>query len=93
MRSPQFFYIYCMEKQTWTVYLLKCSDNSIYVGCTNNLDERLKRHSNGEVISTINRLPVELETYIIFNDKYKAYSFEKYLKSHSGKAFLNKRLV
>jgi hypothetical protein len=45
------------------------------------------------VISTKYRLPVEVWTYIVFNDKYKAYKFEKYLKSGSGRAFLNKRLV
>jgi len=30
--------------------------------------------------------------YLSFNDKAKALSFEEYLKSHSGKAFANKRL-
>jgi hypothetical protein len=35
-------------------------------------------------------LPVELVTYICFNDKYKAYNFEKYLKSGSGKAYSKK---
>jgi putative endonuclease len=33
-----------------------------------------------------------LVTYLAFSDKAKALSFEKYLKSHSGKAFANKRL-
>ncbi|WP_221405241.1 GIY-YIG nuclease family protein [Roseivirga seohaensis] len=32
-----------------TVYILKCSDDSTYVGCTGNLEERLKRHNKGEV--------------------------------------------
>jgi predicted GIY-YIG superfamily endonuclease len=78
---------------TWTVYILRCSDHSIYVGCTNNLNARLSRHKKGQVVSTRNRLPFEMITYIVFNDKYKAYNFEKYLKSGSGRAFLNKRLV
>ncbi|HLG03692.1 MAG TPA: GIY-YIG nuclease family protein [Bacteroidia bacterium] len=26
--------------ETWTVYILKCSDGTYYVGCTNNLDDR-----------------------------------------------------
>jgi predicted GIY-YIG superfamily endonuclease len=34
----------------------------------------------------------ELIAYMDFRDKSKALSFEKYLKSHSGKAFANKRL-
>jgi len=36
--------------------------------------------------------PQNLITYLSFNDKARALSFEKYLKSHSGKAFVNKRL-
>jgi predicted GIY-YIG superfamily endonuclease len=82
-----------MESNKWTVYILICSDESFYVGCTNNLENRCKRHSKGQVISTKYRLPVEVWTYIIFNDKYKAHKFEKYLKSGSDRAFLNKRLV
>jgi putative endonuclease len=75
------------------VYLLKCSDGTIYTGCTGNLDERLKRHSNKEVHYTSTRLPVSLVTYIAFTDKYKAFHFERYLKSGSGKAFTNKRFL
>jgi predicted GIY-YIG superfamily endonuclease len=77
----------------WYVYLLKCSDGTTYTGCTSNLDERLKRHNNKEVSYTSTRLPFQLVTYIAFTDKYKAYSFEKYLKSGSGKAFSNKRFL
>ena len=29
----------------YTVYILKCNDNSLYVGCTNNLEERIKEHN------------------------------------------------
>ena len=31
----------------WLVYMLECSDNSIYTGITNNLEERLKTHQSG----------------------------------------------
>ncbi|MFD2726713.1 GIY-YIG nuclease family protein [Hyunsoonleella rubra] len=82
-----------MEDEIWTVYILLCSDGTNYVGCTSNLASRLKRHSKGQVISTKNRLPVEIVTYIVFNDKYKAFNFEKYLKSGSGRAFMKKRLI
>ncbi|TSC87890.1 MAG: excinuclease ABC subunit C [Microgenomates group bacterium Gr01-1014_7] len=75
------------------VYILKCADNKTYVGCTDNLDGRLKRHQSGWVPATKERLPVDLQTYIVFGNKYKAYEFEKYLKSGSGRAFLKKRLI
>ena len=77
----------------WHVYLLKCNDGTTYTGCTSNLEERLARHQKGYVHYTKSRLPILLETYITFSDKYKAYEFEKYLKSGSGKAFSNKRFL
>lgn len=75
------------------VYILKCADEKLYTGCTENLDERLERHSNGYVPATANRLPIKLIVYIAFKNKYKAFEFEKYLKSGSGRAFINKHLI
>jgi putative endonuclease len=75
------------------VYILLCSDGKTYVGCTSNLEKRIIRHFNGQVVSTRNRIPFELITYTVFTDKYKAFRFEKYLKSGSGIAFMRKRLI
>jgi predicted GIY-YIG superfamily endonuclease len=75
------------------VYILRCDDNTYYTGHTANLDERLNRHNKGENTYTRSRLPVKIVTYLAFTDKYKAISFEKYLKSGSGKAFCKKRLI
>jgi putative endonuclease len=99
MRNRNTSYFCCVMKEhkqtilSWKVYLIKCCDNSIYTGCTSNLPERIKRHEWGEVHYTQTRLPVKLITYICFTDKYKAYQFEKYLKSGSGKAFSQKRFL
>lgn len=75
------------------VYLLKCGDDSIYTGCTSNLGARLIRHNRGEVHYTKDLLPLDLINYIAFKERHKAYFFERYLKSGSGKAFANKRLI
>jgi putative endonuclease len=75
------------------VYILQCSDGSPYVGCTKNLKERFQRHINGEVPATKPRLPIELAFYCAFKDEDKAFEFEKYLKSGSGRAFMLKRLI
>lgn len=75
------------------VYILRCKDVTLYVGCSKNLEKRLGRHAKGWVLATKHRLPVKLETYVTFKSKYKAYDFERYLKTGSGRAFLNKRLV
>jgi putative endonuclease len=76
-----------------TVYILQCADGKPYTGCTENLEERIAQHNNGYVPATENRRPVVLITHIVFNDKYKAFEFEKYLKSGSGRAFINKHFA
>ena len=76
-----------------TVYILKCNDGKPYVGCTIDLEDRLERHRKRAVPATQNRLPVELVVSIKFNDKYKAFAFEKYLKSGSGRAFMRRHLL
>jgi putative endonuclease len=80
-------------QQTWTVYILKCADGKFYTGCTSDLDDRMRRHHAGEVPATQDRLPLILVTYIVFSEKQKAYDFEKYLKTGSGRAVMYKRLV
>jgi putative endonuclease len=76
-----------LSQQFWYVYILKCSDGSIYTGCTNNLKDRIKRHNLGQVLASKNILPTEIITYIAITNKYKAYAFERYLKLGSGRAF------
>lgn len=76
-----------------TVYILKCNDGTYYVGCTRNLDERLSRHNKGYVSYTSSRLPITLVVNANFPDQYKAYLFEKYLKSGSGRAFAKRHFL
>jgi len=49
-------------------------------------------HNQGQSPPTAKYKPWDLITYHAFKDRTKALSFEKYLKSHSGKAFAKKRL-
>jgi predicted GIY-YIG superfamily endonuclease len=45
----------------WLVYLLRCSDGSLYTGITNDLPKRLKAHATGRASRyTRSRLPVTL---------------------------------
>jgi len=57
---------------------------------TDNLKDRIERHIKGYVPATKNRRPIILQNYIAFKGKYKAFEFEKYLKSGSGRAFIQK---
>ena len=74
------------------VYSLNCK-NGFYVGCTDNVEDRVDRHKKGQVPATANRLPITLEFYFATPDKFKAFEFEKYLKSGSGRAFLKKHFT
>jgi predicted GIY-YIG superfamily endonuclease len=74
------------------VYSLKCKDG-YYIGCTDDLKNRLERHQKGQIPATADRLPLKLDFYFVIKDKYKAFEFEKYLKSGSGRAFINKHLI
>jgi putative endonuclease len=49
-----------MNKSNY-VYILKCSDNTLYCGWTNDLVERIKAHNMGKGAKyTKSRLPVDL---------------------------------
>jgi predicted GIY-YIG superfamily endonuclease len=74
------------------VYSLKCKDG-FYIGCTDDIENRLERHQRGNVPATKDRLPVSLEFYVAISNKYKAFEFEKYLKSGSGRAFIKNHLI
>lgn len=80
-------------KLPYTVYILLCSDNSYYTGYTTKIDNRLKAYNNKDVHFTKSRFYVRLVNLIQFENKQKAYEFERYLKTGSGIAFRNKRLV
>ena len=67
--------------KNWSVYLLKCSDNSLYCGVTNNLEHRLIKHNKGIASKyTRARLPVELAAVINNLIKSEAYKIEYQIK-------------
>ena len=35
------------KNNDWFVYILECSDKTLYTGITNNLDKRLEQHNSG----------------------------------------------
>lgn len=47
---------------SYFVYIVVCADQSLYVGCTNNLEKRLRQHNNSQFGAhyTKSRRPVKL---------------------------------
>jgi predicted GIY-YIG superfamily endonuclease len=76
------------------VYILKSliKPDRYYSGLANDLEARLKKHNEGTCPHTKKYRPWRIETAIAFRSREKAADFEKYLKSHSGRAFAKKRL-
>ena len=71
------------------VYVLRSlKDNKRYIGLTNNLNRRIFQHNSGKVSSTRGRLALELIYSEKHSDRYVAASREKYLKSGTGRKFL-----
>ena len=63
------------------VYILKCADNSLYTGWTNNLEKRIKAHAEGKGAKyTKARLPIELVYFEEYEDKREAMKREYAIK-------------
>jgi len=77
-----FHYVYILQSEK--------APQRFYTGFTENLESRLKAHNSGQVSHTSKYRPWKIETAIAFRSRKKAAAFEKYLKSHSGRAFASK---
>ena len=75
------------------VYLLKLNNNSIYTSPTPNLKERLREHIRRFCEAMKNLRPVKLVWFCVFKNRLAARKFVDYLKTGSGQAFRNRRLI
>ncbi len=67
---------------SWFVYMLRCSDNSIYCGVTTNVASRVEVHNQGTGARyTRARLPVELVWHQPVPSKSEAFREELRIKS------------
>ncbi|MEA1969295.1 MAG: GIY-YIG nuclease family protein [Thermodesulfobacteriota bacterium] len=67
--------------KNWQVYLLKCSDSSLYCGVTKNIESRILKHNKGTASKyTRSRLPVELAAVRKALTKSEAYKLEYKIK-------------
>ncbi|HEV2491228.1 MAG TPA: GIY-YIG nuclease family protein [Candidatus Acidoferrales bacterium] len=76
------------------VYILQSlqEPEHFYTGITDDLDARLSKHNLGEISHTAKHRPWRVKSYVAFTDEQRAFTFEKYLKSASGRTFAKKRL-
>jgi putative endonuclease len=68
------------------VYIVRCSDNTLYTGQTKNILNRLDEHKKGLVHWTRSRLPVELVFFEICKTRREAMWREWEIKKEIGKS-------
>ncbi len=72
------------------VYVLKCSDNSFYIGQTNDLERRIEEHKKGKVSWTSKHLPIELIHWEYYHTREEAVDREQKLKTGFGRKWLKR---
>jgi putative endonuclease len=76
----------------FTYVLKSVKDQDLYIGWTDDLQNRIDTHNKGLVTSTASRHPFELVYYEACLSKEKAIAREKYFKSGFGRRFLKDRI-
>jgi putative endonuclease len=73
--------------KSYFIYILKCSDELLYTGFTNNIARRFEEHQQGlnKSCFTFKRRPLTLIFHQEFNDVKQAIYFEKKIKKWSAK--------
>ncbi len=70
----------------WVVYILECSDGTLYTGITNDLDKRIKAHNSGTGAKyTRSRCPVILRIFWESPNRSEASKLEYAIKKLSRK--------
>ena len=72
----------------WTVYILRCSDNSLYTGITRDLNRRLNEHNHDNRLAaayTRARRPVSLVYQEVHIDRSSASKREATIKRMTKK--------
>ena len=66
---------------TWFVYIVECSDGSLYTGITNNLEKRISTHNKGKGAKyTKNKTPVILRIHFNAENRSEASKLEYKIK-------------
>ncbi len=74
-----------MENKNF-VYIVKCSDGTLYTGWTNDIEKRIEKHNKGQGAKyTRARLPVSLVYKEVYETKSEAMKREYEIKQMSRK--------
>jgi putative endonuclease len=69
------------EERAWYLYVISCSDDTLYTGITTDLKRRLNEHNQGKGAAyTASRSPVTLQAAWLFQDRSAATKAEHAMK-------------
>lgn len=67
---------------SWYVYIVKCSDDSLYTGITNNIKRRIFEHNSKTGAKSVKgKLPVKLVYEELHNNQTEAATRERQIKT------------
>ena len=70
-----------MNKKDWVVYLVRCADESLYCGITNDIERRMVAHNLGKGAKyTKSRIPVDVAGVSSKMTKNDALKLERHIK-------------
>jgi putative endonuclease len=81
-KNKNMFYVYYLQSISYP--------DRTYIGFTSNMKQRFTDHNDGKSIYTKDFRPWKIIGFLAFDQELKAIRFEKHLKSHAGRIFLNR---
>jgi putative endonuclease len=76
----------------YTYITISETTGKLYIGQTNNIESRLKRHNSNKNITTKNKGPWRLLFYKEYDTRSEAMMYEKKLKSIKNKEYLMSKI-
>ncbi|MFD1601771.1 GIY-YIG nuclease family protein [Flavobacterium artemisiae] len=84
-----FGFFFLIQIRMFFVYILySATKEKFYIGQTNDLDDRLKRHNNGQSLSTKTGIPWKIVYSIELNSRSEAVNLETKIKKRGAKRYL-----
>jgi putative endonuclease len=83
-----------MNENEWVVYLVRCADESLYCGITNNIDQRMVAHNAGKGAKyTQWRLPFEVVSVSSQMTKSDVLKLEHYIMQVPANRKISKSII
>lgn len=81
-------------KTEFFTYVIRCDNESLYIGQTDDLERRWNQHINGEGADwTKAHIPIEIVHYEVYSTREEAVEREKWLKTGFGRKWIKREIA